>query len=229
MKILIVEDESVTASYLQRGLTEEGHTVEVRKTGTEADDAVHTQNYDLILLDVMLPDKDGFKLCAEWRAQGLRVPIMILSGRQSITDRVTGLDSGADDYMVKPFAFEELLARVRALGRRPYLSSIEQDELQVGPLVVHPYRRQAYLDGKPLDLTQRELHLLEFLARRAGRVVSRTLLWEAIWETNSEPSSNVVDVYVGYLRKKMGAHAEMLKTVRGAGYILEAELKITVS
>lgn len=222
MKILIVEDETITASYLRRGLTEEGYSVEVARCAELADEAVHMQEFDLILLDVMLPGRNGFELCSEWRAQGLKAPILILSGRQSVVDRVFGLDSGADDYLVKPFAFEELLARIRALLRRPFHHNEELDSrLVVGPLMVDPLRKEASLGGQPLDLTARELHLLEVLARRARQVVSRTVLWEAVWESNSEPNSNVVDVYVGYLRKKLGKHAEMLRTVRGSGYMLE--------
>ena len=221
MKVLIVEDEAVTASYLRRGLAEEGYVVEVALTGDLADEAVHLQRFDLILLDVMLPGKDGFQLCREWRAQGMKAPILILSGRQSISDRIGGLDSGADDYLVKPFAFEELLARMRALLRRPAHNQLDT-RISLGPLTLDPIRREALLDGKPMDLTSRELHLLEVLARRARQVVSRTVLWETVWESNSEPSSNVVDVYVGYLRKKLGRHAALLKTVRGSGYVLES-------
>lgn len=221
MKILIVEDEAVTASYLRRGLTEEGYIVELASRGDLADEAVHVQQFDLILLDVMLPGKDGFQLCQEWRAQGLRAPILILSGRQSLSDRVTGLDSGADDYLVKPFAFEELLARIRALLRRP--AHLETNRrLEVGALVLDPARKEAQLSGQPLDLTAREFDLLEVLARHSRQVVSRTVLWESVWESHSEPNSNVVDVYVGYLRRKMGAQGAIIRTVRGSGYLLEA-------
>lgn len=221
MKILIVEDEAVTASYLRRGLTEEGYTVELASRGDLADEVVHVQQFDLILLDVMLPGKDGFQLCQEWRAQGLRAPILILSGRQSLRDRVTGLDSGADDYLIKPFAFEELLARIRALLRRP--AHLEPSRrLEVGALVLDPARKEAQISGQSLDLTAREFDLLEVLARHSRQVVSRTVLWESVWESHSEPNSNVVDVYVGYLRRKMGAHGALIRTVRGAGYLLEA-------
>ena len=220
MKILIVEDEEVTSSYLRRGLMEEGYAVEVARTSDLADEAVHLQRFDLIVLDVMLPGKNGFELCMDWRAQGLKAPILIVSGRQSVCDRITGLDSGADDYLVKPFAFEELLARIRALLRRPVQNELDAS-LVVGPLTVDPGRREASLEGKTMDLTARELHLLEVLARRTRQVVSRTVLWESVWESHAEPNSNVVDVYVGYLRKKLGKHAGMLRTVRGSGYTLE--------
>lgn len=219
MKILIVEDEDVTASYLRRGLTEEGYIVEVARSSDLADEAIYLQRFDLILLDIMLPGKSGFELCTDWRGQGLKTPILIVSGRQSIGDRIKGLDSGADDYLIKPFAFEELLARMRALLRRPVQDKLNTS-LVVGPLTINLLRREASLAGQALDLTARELHLLEVLARRARQVVSRTILWESVWESHSEPNSNVVDVYVGYLRKKMGKHADLLQTVRGAGYTL---------
>lgn len=222
MKVLIVEDEEVTANYLQRGLTEEGYTVEVARCSDMADEAVHVQRFDLILLDLMLPGKSGFQLCQEWRAQGLKTPILILSGRQTVGDRIGGLDAGADDYLIKPFAFEELLARMRALLRRR-VQAEPVSRLAIGPLTVDPLRREATLDGQLMDLTAREFHLLEVLALRAGQMVSRTVLWESVWESHSEPQSNVVDVYVGYLRKKLGRHAGMLKTVRGSGYSLARE------
>lgn len=222
MKVLIVEDEEVTASYLRRGLTEEGYTVELASCGDLADEAVHLQRFDLILLDLMLPDKSGFQLCQEWRAQGLKAPILILSGRQALSDRIGGLDSGADDYLVKPFAFEELLARMRALLRRQ-VTAEPATCLELGPLRLDPARKEATLDGKPMDLTAREFTLLEVLVRRARQVVSRTVLWESVWESHCEPLSNVVDVYIGYLRKKLHRHSGMLKTVRGSGYMLEPE------
>lgn len=221
MKILIVEDEEITASYLRRGLSEEGYLVEVVHEADLADEAVHLQNFDLILLDIMLPGRDGCSLCREWRSQGLTTPVLILSGRQTIGDRVYGLDSGADDYLVKPFAFEELLARMRALLRRLSSAAPTFREIRIRSLCLDPERKRVTLDGKALELTAREYILLEVLARNAGRVVSRTVLWESAWESHAEPNSNVVDVYIGYLRRKLGDHADLLKTVRGSGYVLE--------
>lgn len=221
MKILIVEDEAITASYLKRGLSEEGYLVEVAHEAALADEAIHLQSFDLILLDIMLPGQDGCSLCREWRNQGLTTPVLILSGRQSIGDRVQGLDAGADDYLVKPFAFEELLARMRALLRRQSALSPAYREISVRSLRLDPERKRVTLEGQTLELTAREYILLEVLARNAGRVVSRTVLWESAWESHCEPNSNVVDVYIGYLRKKMGDHADLLKTVRGSGYVLE--------
>lgn len=220
MKVLLVEDEEVTASYLRRGLGEEGYVVDLARHGGLADEAVWLQHYDLILLDVMLPQRDGFSLCREWRARGLKTPILMLTGRDTVRDRVSGLDAGADDYLVKPFAFEELLARMRALLRRRSEPEFE-GSIEVGVLVVVPQRKEARLRGKPVDLTAKEFQLLEVLARHVGQVVSRTVLWESVWESHHEPNSNVVDVYIGYLRKKLGDQAGLVKTVRGSGYCLE--------
>jgi two-component system copper resistance phosphate regulon response regulator CusR len=220
MKILVVEDEKPTATFLHRGLTEEGYTVEVVDSGPSADEAVFVNRYDLIVLDVMLPGANGFELCRRWRERGLKCPVLFLTGRDAIQDRVQGLDSGGDDYLVKPFAFEELLARLRALARRQERDPI-LPELIAGPLRLDPNKRQADCDGERLDLTPKEYAILEALIRRRGQIVSRTLLWETVWESHSEPSSNVVDVNVGYLRKKLGSRADLIKTVRGAGYLLE--------
>ena len=220
MKILVVEDEKPTATFLDRGLSEEGYTVEVVDSGPSADEAVFVNRYDLIILDVMLPGSNGFELCRRWRERGLKCPVLFLTGRDAIQDRVQGLDAGGDDYLVKPFAFEELLARLRALARRQEREPT-LPELSAGPLRLDPNKRQADCDGERLDLTPKEYSILEALIRRRGQIVSRTLLWEAVWESHSEPNSNVVDVNVGYLRRKLGARADLIKTVRGAGYLLE--------
>lgn len=222
MKVLVVEDEQVTSDYLNKGLVEEGYVVDVCRDGTEADEAVYLNQYDLIVLDVMLPHKDGLHLCREWRARGLTTPILFLTARDSLRDRVEGLDTGADDYLVKPFAFEELLARMRALLRRRATPDREP-ALQVGPVRLDPVSREASLSQRPLDLTPREFQILEHLMRRCGQAVSRTVLWEQVWESHSSPQSNVVDVYVGYLRKKLGDRASAIETVRGAGYRLNPE------
>ncbi|MCA9780515.1 MAG: response regulator transcription factor [Candidatus Eremiobacteraeota bacterium] len=220
MKILVVEDEKPTATFLGRGLSEEGYAVDVVESGQKADEAVFVNRYDLIVLDVMLPGVDGFTLCRRWREQGLKCPVLFLTGRDAIQDRVQGLDAGGDDYLVKPFAFEELLARLRALARRQ-VREPSLPELVAGPLRLDPNKRQADCHGERLDLTPKEYAILEALVRRRGQIVSRTLLWESVWESHSEPSSNVVDVNVGYLRKKLGPYSEMIKTVRGAGYLLD--------
>lgn len=220
MKILVVEDEKPTATFLSKGLNEEGYTVEVVDSGPSADEAVFVNRYDLIVLDVMLPGSNGFELCRRWRERGLKCPVLFLTGRDAIQDRVQGLDAGGDDYLVKPFAFEELLARLRALARRQQREPT-LPELIAGPLRLDPNKRQADCDGERLDLTPKEYSILEALIRRRGQIVSRTLLWETVWESHSEPNSNVVDVNVGYLRRKLGARADLIKTVRGAGYLLE--------
>lgn len=221
MKILIVEDETPTANFLRKGLHEEGYTVDLARHGAEADDLVFVVKYDLIVLDVMLPEMDGISLCRRWRERGVTCPILLLTGRDSVQDRVQGLDAGADDYLVKPFAYEELLARLRALLRRRG-SSLQSPVIQVGDLVLNPVRREVKCKGEKLDITPREFAILEILMERAGQVVSRTLLWESVWESHSEPNSNVVDVNVGYLRKKLGNHSQIIKTVRGSGYLLDA-------
>ena len=221
MKILVVEDEENTARFLQRGLREEGFLVDLAGTGEEADLAVSDQDYDAILLDVMLPGCDGFRLCRSWRERGLNTPILFVTARDALPDRIEGLNLGADDYLVKPFAFEELLARLRARLRRGEAPSLASN-LTLGRLLIEPASRRARLDGQEIDLTAREYLLLECLARRADQVVSRAQLWEQAWETGSEPVSNVVDVYIGYLRHKLGTARGMLQTVRGAGYRLSA-------
>lgn len=219
MKLLVVEDEAATSAFLRRGLTEEGFAVDVVRDGALADEAVAVGEYDAILLDVMLPHVDGFSLCRRWRQQGLRTPVLFLTARDDVGDRVQGLNLGGDDYLVKPFAFEELLARVHALLRRGPQTS--PPVLQVGSLVIDPTRRTVSREGRLIPLTLREYQLLEYLARNAGRIISRAALWEHVWESNSVPDSNVVDVYVRYLRNKLGRDQELIHTVRGAGYLLE--------
>jgi two-component system copper resistance phosphate regulon response regulator CusR len=221
MKILVVEDEAPTAAFLKRGLGEEGFAVDVARDAAQADDAIRVYDYDVVLLDVMLPGSDGFALCRRWRDHGLTAPILFLTARDDVADRVRGLDAGGDDYLVKPFAFAELLARVRALLRRPHGGSIAP-ELTIGDLVIDTNRRRVTRAGTAVALTTREYQLLEFLARNAGKVVTRTALWEHVWESGSEPDSNVVDVYVRYLRNKLGREPDLIRTVRGGGYVLEA-------
>ena len=223
MKILVVEDEPPTAAFLKRGLTEEGYAVDVAANAAAADQAVEVYDYDVIVLDVMLPGADGFTLCRRWRRQGVTAPILFLTARDDVADRVTGLDAGGDDYLPKPFAFAELLARVRALLRRPHAGAIASSEIRIGDLVIDISRRHVTRGGAPVPLTTREYQLLEYLARNAGRVVTRTALWEHVWESGAEPDSNVVDVYVRYLRNKLGRNPDLIRTVRGGGYVLEPD------
>lgn len=221
MKVLVVEDEAPTAAALKRGLGEEGFAVDVATDAPAADMAVRVNEYDAIVLDVRLPEGHGFALCRRWREAGIPTPILFLTACDEVADRVHGLDVGGDDYLVKPFAFEELLARVRALVRRgpaPYPSP----ELRVGDLVIDTARRRVARGDRVVPLTAREFQILEYLARNAGRLVTRTALWEHVWESDAVPDSNVVDVYVGYLRNKLRREPDLIRTVRGGGYILEA-------
>lgn len=220
MKLLIVEDEAPTVAYLRRGLSEEGFTVDVATDGRQADKSVGIYRYDAILLDVMLPGADGFSLCRRWRAEGVTTPILFLTARDEVTDRVHGLNLGGDDYLVKPFAFEELLARVRALLRRRAAGTAI---FECGDLLIDTARRRVTRGGKAVPLTAREFQLLEYLAYHAGEVVTRTALWEHVWESDMEPDSNVVDVYVRYLRNKLGRDRDLIETVRGMGYILHLD------
>jgi DNA-binding response OmpR family regulator len=220
MKLLVVEDESTTALFLRRGLSEEGFAVDVAADGESANHAVTVSDYDAILLDVMLPGEDGFSLCRRWRAQGVTTPILFLTARDEIADRVQGLNLGGDDYLVKPFAFEELLARVRALLRRGRQER-QPPEIRIGDLVIDTNRRRVTRGGAIIPLTAREYQMLEYLARRPGKIVTRTELWEHVWETGTEPDSNVVDVYIRYLRNKLGRSPDLIETVRGAGYRIE--------
>jgi two-component system, OmpR family, response regulator len=217
----VVEDEEVTASFLHRGLTEEGWAVDVAVDAEEAVLSAGVYDYDAILLDVMLPGEDGFALCRRWRADGMTTPILFLTARDEICDRVHGLDLGGDDYLVKPFAFDELVARVRALLRRGR-AALTPPVLRIGGLAVDTNRRRVTRDERVVPLTAREYQLLEYLARNAGAVVTRTALWEHVWESGTEPDSNVVDVYIGYVRTKLGRAPDLIETVRGAGYVLTA-------
>jgi len=217
MKILVAEDELAMMKFLKRGLSEEGYAVDVATTSEEASLAVAISEYDLILLDVMLPGSTGFELCERWRMDGLETPVLFLTARDSVRDRVTGLDSGGDDYLTKPFAFEELLARVRALIRRKVPQRrhhiITCDDIEIDT-ASHVVKRR----NEEILLTAREYQLLSFLVQNSPKVVSRSVLWEHVWETGSEPDSNVVDVYIRYLRDKLGRDRELIQTVRGAGY-----------
>jgi DNA-binding response OmpR family regulator len=222
MRILVVEDDAPLASILTRVLREESYAVDHAEDGQEAEWLAFENPYDLILLDLMLPIKDGVTVLKNIRQGGINTPVLILTARDAKEDIVKGLDEGADDYLTKPFSVEELLARVRVLLRRK--DTITQTTLQVGPLVINPARKEVRRTGNLIDLTTKEYALLEYFARNAGTVLSRTQLSEHVWDQNFEPASNVVDVYVGYLRNKIDKNfgSNMLKTVRGYGYMLDA-------
>ncbi len=218
MKVLIVEDERPAANYLKKGLTEEGFAVDIASTVSDADDAIEIANYDVVLLDVMLPGGSGVELCREWRQRGIMVPVLFTTARDELKDRVAGLDAGGDDYLIKPYSFDELTARIRALLRRPR-PAVAAD-ISIGGHVLDMNRKRLLFNQTPVPLTAREYQLLEYLAINCGRLVSRTALWEHVWETGSEPDSNVVDVYIRYVRNKLGDDGKRIETVRGRGYVL---------
>jgi two-component system copper resistance phosphate regulon response regulator CusR len=223
VKVLVVEDEAPTAAFLHRGLSEDGFAVDVARDATAAEEAVAVNDYDAIVLDVLLPGADGFTLCRRWRNTGLSAPILFLTACDDVSDRVRGLDLGGDDYLVKPFAFSELLARVRSISRRgPHLRA---ETLRVGDLEIDPFQFKASRAGTRLDLTPKEFALLTLLARHAGEVLSRTFIVEQVWDMNFDPGSNVVDVHLRRLRAKLDDPFErkLLRTVRGVGYVLDDE------
>lgn len=219
MKILVVEDNRKVAEFLARAFSEEGYVVDGAKDGPTALAQTEAIGYDLVVLDWMLPGMDGVAICRELRARGSKVPILMLTARSEVGERIIGLDAGADDYLSKPFDLGELLARARALIRR---ASGVDVTLRVGPLVIDREERRVLLDGRPIDLTSREFALLLHLAREAGRNVPRMELLSKVWQTSFDPSSNVVEVHVRNLREKLGVHAALIETVRGVGYRLVA-------
>ncbi len=224
MRILVVEDERKVASFIRQGLTEEGHTVEVAADGATALDLILDGSpYDLIVLDLMLPQMDGFAILKAARARRVLTPVLVLTARDSVVEKVRGLDLGADDYLTKPFAFDEFLARVRALLRRG--AAAPGPVLRVADLTLDPATREVRRGGRRIVLTAREHGLLEYLMRNPGRVLTRPMLAEHVWGLDFDPESNIVDVYVGYLRRKIDGAGEprLLHTVRGAGYVLRNE------
>jgi DNA-binding response OmpR family regulator len=224
MRILVVEDDRKVASFIRKGLEEEGHAVEVAGDGAAAiERATDGPPWDLVILDVMLPKGDGFGVLKALRLEGLRMPILMLTARDAVGDKVTGLDLGADDYLSKPFAFEEFLARVRALLRRGGGGSAPV--LRLADLTLDPATREVRRGARRVELTAREHTLLEYFLRNAGRVLSRPMLAQHVWGLDFDPESNVVDVYVGYLRRRIEGPGErrLLHTVRGVGYVLKDE------
>ena len=223
MRVLVVEDELQMASLIRHGLLKEGLSVDVAASGEDSLWMVGAVDYDAIVLDVMLPGVDGFETCRQIRGKGVRSPVLMLTARDSVEDRVAGLDSGADDYLVKPFAFAELLARLRALARRGPLE--RASVLEVGDLRLDPATRRVWRGSVPIQLSAKEFALLETFMRRPDEVLSRLHLLEHAWDFAYENRSNVVDVYIGHLRNKIdepfGRHS--LETVRGAGYRLRPD------
>ena len=224
MRILVVEDERKVAAFVRQGLVEEGHVVEVAADGDAALDAVADgPPFDLVVLDVMLPKRDGLQVLEALRASRMQAPVLLLTARDGVADKVAGLDAGADDYLVKPFAFEELLARVRALLRRGRGAALPV--LRLADLSLDPATRIVTRGPRRISLTAREYALLEYFLRNTGRVLTRPMITQHVWGMDFDPESNIVDVYVGYLRRKIDADGEprLVRTVRGAGYALSAE------
>jgi DNA-binding response OmpR family regulator len=222
MRILIVEDESKMADLLARSLREEGFAVDVAMDGVQGETMAVGQDYDAIVLDRMLPGQDGLAVCRSLREKGFRTPVLLLTAKDAVADRVDGLNAGADDYLAKPFAFEELLARLRALLRR---HGDKSPVLRLADLELDPVRHEVRRSGQLIHLTRREYALLEYLLRQTGVVLDRTSLLEHVWDDFGAVDSNIVDVYINYLRQKIdkGFEPKLIQTVRGAGYVLKAD------
>ena len=223
MRILLVEDEKKVASFIKKGLEEEGYAVDLASDGETGLmmglDGVH----DLIILDINLPKKDGLSVLASLRKKKITTPVLLLTVRTAIEDKVIGLDTGADDYLTKPFAFQELLARVRALLRRK--TDAEPPLLKVDDLTLDPARRLVFRGEVKIELTNKEFALLDYFMRNPDRVLTRTMIAEHVWDYDFDPMTNVIDVYVNYLRKKIdsGRQPKLIQTVRGVGYVLKVE------
>ncbi|HZP93673.1 MAG TPA: response regulator transcription factor [Burkholderiales bacterium] len=223
MKILVVEDDQETARYIVRGMREQGHVVEHAASGKEALFLAAAGAYDLLIVDRMLPELDGLSVVKTIRAGGVQIPVLFLTALGGIDDRVRGLEAGGDDYLVKPFAFAELVARVNALGRRPPVPAA-QTVLRVADLEMDLLQRTVTRKGRLIELQPKEFRLLEYLMRHAGQVVTRTMLLEAVWDFHFDPRTNVVETHISRLRAKVdrGFDAELIATVRGAGYAIRA-------
>jgi two-component system, OmpR family, copper resistance phosphate regulon response regulator CusR len=220
MRVLLVEDDSRIAHFVAKGLREQSYAVDVVATGDEALYQTAVNIYDVVVLDVMIPEPDGFAVCKELRRTGQNVPVLMLTARDAVEDRIEGLDRGADDYLTKPFEFRELLARLRALLRRP--SGLQPTTLTVDDLVVDTAGQTVSRGGKSIPLTAKEYALVEFLARNAGRVVGRAEIAEHVWDEEFDPFSNLIEVYINRVRRKIEGRGEkpLLYTRRGAGYVL---------
>jgi DNA-binding response OmpR family regulator len=219
VRLLIVEDEAATRGLLERALREELFHVDAVADGTSAESRAFAEAYDAIVLDVMLPDHDGFTVCRRLRTRGIDTPILFLTGRQGLADRVHGLDGGGDDYLAKPFAFEELLARLRAImrrGRSQQLGAV----LSYGPLALDQRSRRVTVDSTSVLLSDTEFRLLQYLLGHAEQLVSRDDLARHVWNADGSTRSNVIDVYISYLRKRLGRAASLIRTVRGVGYTI---------
>ncbi|HET9529443.1 MAG TPA: response regulator transcription factor [Blastocatellia bacterium] len=222
MRILLVEDEPDAARMLAKGLREQSYAVDTAADGDAALEMAYVNSYDLIILDIMLPGRDGFEVCRELRRSGSATPILMLTARDAIEDRIEGLDTGADDYLIKPFDFHEMLARARALLRRG--PALHPEMIVISDLTIDTRARQVCRAGAAISLTAKEYALLEYLARRAGEVVSRADIAEHVWDENFDPFSNLIEVYIQRLRRKIDEEHErkLIRTRRGEGYVLAA-------
>ena len=225
MKLLVIEDDTETGSYLKKGLEQQGHVVDVAANGRDGLFLAAGESYEVMIVDRRLPGLDGLGVVKTVRGAGVKTPVLFLTTMAGVGDRVEGLEAGADDYLVKPFAFAELLARVDALARRPPMTQVET-VLKVADLEMDLIRRKVRRAGRGIDLQPREFRLLEYLMRHAGRVVTRTMLLENVWDFHFDPRTNIVETHVSRLRSKVdkGFDPELIETVRGSGYMLRAPL-----
>jgi len=229
MRVLLVEDDSRIARFVAKGLREQTYAVDIAATGEDALYQAAINTYDVVILDVMIPEPDGFAVCKELRKSGKRMPILMLTARDAVEDRIAGLDRGADDYLTKPFEFGELLARLRALLRRT--GELHPPEIMIADLVVDTVGQRVSRAGKTMSFTAKEYALIEFLARNSGRVVGRAEIAEHVWDEEFDPFSNLIEVYMNRIRRKIDAppHKPLLHTRRGAGYVLSTEAEAASS
>jgi heavy metal response regulator len=223
MKLLVVEDENKVASFLKRGLEEAGHVVDTVRTGSDGFHLASVQSYDVIILDCMLPDKDGRQVCRELRGSGVSTPVLLLTARDATADKILGFNSGADQYLTKPFDFGELIARIRSLGRHRQIGT--ERPLSIGDLYIDPAARRVRRGQCDIGLTTKEYVLLELLVRRSGQVVMRTEIIEQVWDMHHDPSTNAVDVLVKHLRDKIDRQFDpkLIHTIRGVGYMVNSD------
>jgi DNA-binding response OmpR family regulator len=223
-RVLVVEDGPDVLNVLERTLSDNGYLVLTATDGEEGLATALDQHPDLVILDIGLPRRDGYEVARELRSRAFTAPVLMLTARDTIPDKVEGLDAGADDYLAKPFSYDELLARVRALLRRSALRA-DQAMLKIGDLVIDPFSRDVRRGSREINLTQKEYALLEYLARQAGRPVTREQISQQVWKQDFDPTTNIVDVYINYLRKKVDVDGEpsVVQTVRGVGYMLKAD------
>ncbi len=220
MKVLVVEDEKKVANFIKHGLEEEGYSVDTAYDGLTALDSIMANEYDAIILDVMLPGKDGFAILKEIRSSGISTPVIMLTARANVEDRVAGLESGADDYLPKPFSFDELAARLRSILRRA--NPEKSTKLRSGDLILDTVAHIAYRLGREIELTSKEYSLLEFMMRNKNRILSRSTITQHVWKHNFDPESNIIDVYVKRLRSKIEKDGDkpLIQSIRGVGYRL---------